>query len=33
MKAEPFLLFKSLDQIEPFGSNWITLTGELIGLK
>lgn len=33
MKAEPFLLFKSLDRLDPFGANWVTLTGELVGLK
>ena len=33
IKAEPFLLFKTLDKITPFGDNWVTLTGELVGLK
>lgn len=33
LKAEAFLLFKSLDQLDPFGVNWVTLTGELITLK
>ncbi len=33
MKAEPFLLFKALDRLDPFGSNWVTLTGELVALK
>jgi hypothetical protein len=33
MKAEPFLLFKSLDRLNPFGVNWVTLTGELVTLK
>jgi hypothetical protein len=33
MKAEPFLLFKSLDRLDPFGANWVTLTGELVSLK
>ena len=33
LKAENFLLFKSLEQIDPFGLNWVTLTGELIDLK
>lgn len=33
MKAESFLLFKSIDKIEPFGLDWVTLTGELVPLK
>lgn len=33
LKAEAFLLFKSLDRLDPFGSNWVTLRGELKNLK
>ena len=33
LKAEPFLLFKSLKQLEPFGSDWVKLTGEMTALK
>lgn len=33
MKAESFLLFKSLDRLDPFGVDWVTLTGEFVELK
>lgn len=29
-KVEPFLLFKTTDQIEPFTDNWLTVSGSIV---
>ena len=33
LEYQKFLLFKELAKVKPFGSDWITLEGELINLK
>jgi hypothetical protein len=33
LEYQKFLLFKELAKVEPFGSDWITLEGELVTLK